>query len=116
MKILDDLPHRGDSRAFAVELELGDEPGDAAAREQWASVPDEHGYGVPHALVLYGDGKVDPSALRAALVRFNVPPDDGWRWTVEALAMHLLDDLCGITLADCRSPPPAGEPPENEVP
>ncbi len=64
--------------------------------------------------MLYGNCKIEPSALRAALERFNERPDDGgWRWTVEALAMHLLDDLCGITLADCRTPPPQGGPSGN---
>ena len=109
MRILDDLAMGGGSRAFAVELELGDEAGDAELRERWASGAGADEYGVPHALVLYGNGKVDPAALRAALERFNERPDgDGWRWTVEALAMHLLDDLCGIALADRRVPPPSG--------
>ena len=109
MRILDDLAMGGGSRAFAVELELGDEAGDAELRERWASGAGADEYGVPHALVLYGNGKVEPAALRAALERFNKRPDgDGWRWTVEALAMHLLDDLCGIALADRRAPPPSG--------
>ncbi len=108
MRILDDLAMGGDSRAFAVEMELGEEAGDAALRAEWASVDDGE-YGVPHALVLYGGGKVEPAALRAALERFNEEPSgDGWRWTVEALAMHLLDDLCGIALADRRAPPRSG--------
>lgn len=107
MRILDDQSEAGDARAFAVEMELGEEAGDEELLEQWAAAPDKDGYGVPHALVLYRDGKVEPAALRAALERFNGRPrDDGWRWTVEALAMHLLDDLCGIALADCRAPPP----------
>ena len=42
--------------------------------------------------------------MRAALTRFNEAPDDGWRWTVNALAAHLLQELCGITLLDCRRP------------
>ena len=113
MRILDDLPIGGDSRAFAVEMELGDGPGDAAVRGQWERAPDKGAYGAPHALVLYENGKVAPSAPRAALRRFNEPPDDGWRWTVEGLAMHLLSDLCGVTLADCRTPPAAGTPPEH---
>ena len=110
MKILDDQPRDGDGPAFAVEMELGEEAGDAELLEGWASAADRDEYGVPHALVLYRDGKVEPSALRAALERFNARPEhSGWRWTVEALAMHLLDDLCGITLADCRRPPPSGD-------
>lgn len=111
MRILDDLSLGGGSRAFAVELELGDEAGDAALRERWASSAGADEYGVPHALVLYGNGKVEPAALRAALERFNARPDGGgWRWTVEALAIHLLDDLCGVTLADRRAPPAGGDP------
>lgn len=104
MRVLDDLPVDGETRAFAVELEPGNGAGDAPMARLWASASDKGGYGVPHALVLYTHGKVDPSVLRAALGRFNEPPDDGWNWTVEALAMHLLHDLCGITLADCRAP------------
>ena len=113
MRILDDVTVGGDSRAFAVEMKIGDGPGDEAVRRQWGCAAEKGGYGVPHALVLYGNGKVDPSALRAALCRFNEPPDDGWEWTVEGLAMHLLSDLCGVTLADFRTPPPSGTPPEN---
>ena len=109
MRILDDLDMGGGSRAFAVELELGEEDGDAELRERWAADVGADEYGVPHALVLYGNGKVEPAALRAALERFNERHDgDGWRWTVEALAMHLLDDLCGVALADRRAPPPSG--------
>ena len=109
MRILDDLDMGGGSRAFAVELELGEEAGDAELRERWAAGAGADEYGVPHALVLYGNGKVEPAALRAALERFNERPDgDGWRWTVAALAMHLLDGLCGIALADRRAPPPSG--------
>ena len=104
MRVLDDLPVDGETRAFAVEMERGDGAGDAAMLRLWKSEADQGGYGVPHALVLYADGKVNRSVLRAALCRFNEPPDDGWNWTVEALAMHLLHDLCGITLADCRTP------------
>jgi len=107
MRILDEPSPGGDDRAFAVELELGDEAGDAAVRELWRAASDKGAYGVPHALVMYADGKIDPDVLRAALARFNEPPDDGWNWTVEALAMHLLHDQCGITLADCRLPPGA---------
>ena len=114
MRILEDASLGGGSRAFAVELELGEEAGDAALREHWAAVAATDEYGVPHALVLYGNGKVERSALRAALERFNERPDgDGWRWTVEALAMHLLDDLCGVTLADRRAPPPPRGPSGN---
>ena len=113
MRILDDTSPGGDSRAFAVEMELGDQSGDAALREQWASAAGKGEYGVPHALVLFERGKVETSVLRSALARFNEPPDDGWDWTVEALAMHLLHDLCGITLADCRTPPADEEQPGN---
>ncbi|MDE0036618.1 MAG: hypothetical protein OXU77_03540 [Gammaproteobacteria bacterium] len=79
MRIIDDLAMGGDSRAFVVELELGDEAGDEELRERWASGTGADEYGVPHALVLYGDGKVEPAALE----RFNERHDgDGWRWTV----------------------------------
>lgn len=50
--------------------------------------------GVPHATVRCEDGKIDAALLRASLGRFNETTDDGWRWTVEALAAHLLHHLC----------------------
>ena len=50
-------------------------------------------------------GKVDADDVRAALERFNARPGDGWRWTADALAAYLLDELCGIALLDCREPP-----------
>ena len=96
-RILDDAAVGGGCRALAVEMEPGDRAVDDAVRGLRESAPDGGAYGVPHALVLYADGKVDPSALRAALGRFNEPPDDGWNWTVEAMAMHLLHGLCGVT-------------------
>ena len=52
--------------------------------------------------------QVDAAAVRAALERFNEAPDNGWRWTVEALASHLLHELCGIVLLDCRHPVSGG--------
>ena len=54
-------------------------------------------------------GKVDPAALRASLERFNEAPDDGWRWTVEALAAHLLHDLSGVALLGGLEPPNRGK-------
>ena len=59
----------------------------------------------PYAMVLCKDGRTGTAALRASLERFNEPPEDGWRWTVDALTAHLLSDLCGITLAGWRYPP-----------
>ena len=103
MKILDDTPVTDTGQAFAVQLEIGDE--EALVRELWEAATDKGEYGVPYALALYEGGKIEGSALRAALERFNEPPHDGWNWTVEALAMHLLHDLCGVTLAGWRYPP-----------
>ena len=102
MKILDDTPVTDTGQAFAVELEIGD---DAVVRELWRTAPDVGDYGVPYALALLEGGKIEASTLRAALERFNEPPHDRWHWTVEALAMHLLHDLCGVTLAGWRYPP-----------
>ena len=53
-------------------------------------------------------GKADMAEVRAALERFDEARDDGWRCTVDALATHLLHELCGIALLDCRYPPSSG--------
>ena len=108
MKILDDGPADAGAHAFAVELETGDEADGARARERWESAPDSAEHGVPHAIVRCEGGKADTADVRAALKRFNEAPDDGWRWTVDALAAHLLHELCGIALLDCRYPPSTG--------
>ena len=105
MKILDDGPAESGAHAFAVELETGGEPDGAQVRELWASAPDSAEHGVPHAIVRCEGGKADPADVGAALRRFNEAPDDGWCWTVDALAAHLLHELCGIALLDCRHPP-----------
>jgi len=104
MRILDDGPADAGAHEFAVELQ----PDDAQARERWESAADKGGHGVPHATVRCEGGKVDPAALRASLERFNEAPDDGWRWTTEALAAHLLHDLCGVSLVGWLEPPNAG--------
>ena len=85
-------------------------------RGLWESVPDGGDYGTPHAIVRCEGGKADAADVRAVLRRFNEAPDDGWRWSVDALAAHLLHELCGIALLDCRHPPStsavdAGSPP-----
>ena len=85
------------------------EPDDAQARERWESAADKGEYGVPHAMVRCEGGKIDPATLRASLERFNEAPDDGWRWTVEALAAHLLHDLCGVALVGWLEPPDIGD-------
>ena len=105
MKILDDGPADTGAHAFAVELETGDEADDAQVRKLWESAPAGADCGVPHAIVRCEGGKADAADVRAALRRFNEAPDDGWRWTVDALAAHLLHELCGIGLLDCRYPP-----------
>ena len=105
MKILDDGRAEAGAHEFAVELRIDDEADGARVRERWESAPDKGEHGGPHAIVRCEGGKADPAALRAALARFNEAPDDGWRWTVDALAAHLLHGLCGITLLDCRYPP-----------
>ena len=105
MKVLDDGPADAGADAFAVELETGDEADGAQVRALWASVPDDAEHGVPHAIVRCEGGKADTAEVRAALERFNEARDDGWRWTVDALAAHLLHELCGIALLDCRYPP-----------
>ena len=105
MNILDDAPPDAATHAFAVELEIDDEKDGDLVRELWDAVPDKGDYGVSYAMVLCKDGRIGTAALRAALQRFNEPPEDGWRWTVDALAAHLLSDLCGITLAGWRYPP-----------
>ncbi len=108
MKILDDGPADAGAYAFAVETETGDEPDGAQVRELWESAPAGADYGVPHAIVGCEGGKADAADVRAALRRFNEAPADGWRWTVDALAAHLLHDLCGIALLDCRHPVSSG--------
>ena len=90
MKILEDGPAEAGAHTFTVELEIGDEAGE------------------PHALVRCDGGKTDTEVLRDALERFNVPPDDGWCWTTDALAAHLLHDLCGITLVGYHDRPVDG--------
>ena len=105
MRILDDGPADAGAHEFAVELQ----PDDARMCERWESAADKGGHGVPHATVRCEGDKVDLAALRASLERFNEPPDDGWRWTVEALAAHLLHDLCGVALVGWLEPPNRGE-------
>jgi len=39
----------------------------------------------------------------------NEAPDDGWRWTAEALAAHLLDDVWGVSLVGWLEPATAGD-------
>ena len=101
MRILDDGPAGAGAHEFAVELR----PDDARARERRESAADKGDYGVPRATVRCEDGKIDPALLRASLGRFNETSDDGWRWTVEALAAHLLHDLCGVALVGWLEPP-----------
>ena len=83
---------------------MRERPG-AEVRARWESAPDDAARGVPHALVRCEGGKVATGVVRAALERFNAEPGDGWRWTADALAAHLLQELCGIALLDCREPP-----------
>ena len=101
MRILDDGPAGAGAHEFAVELR----PHDEQARELWESAADRGDYVVPHAMVRCEDGKIDPAPLRASLGRFNGTSGDGWRWTVEALAAHLLHDLCGVALVGWLEPP-----------
>ena len=107
MKILEDAAGPG-AREFTVELETGGEPDGAQVRARWRAAPDGAAHGVPHVLVRCGSGKVEAGEVRAALERFNATPADGWRWTADALAAHLLHELCGIALLDCREPPANG--------
>ena len=113
MKIIED---EGDdeAHAFAVGLEIDDAPG-GALRELWESAPDKGEYGGPHAIVRCAGGKVAPSTLRASLRRFNEPPDDRWRWSAEALAAYLLQDLCGVVLLGWRYPPNRGVCPHGKA-
>ena len=104
MKLLDDVVEAG-TYEFAVELETADEPDGERVRELWESAPSHVAHGVPHALVRCEGGKVEAADVRAALERFNALPEDGWRWTADALAAYLLHELCGIALLDCREPP-----------
>ena len=87
MKIIEDGPAEAGAHTFTVEMERVDEPENT------------------HALVRCEGGKTDAAVLRDALARFNVPPDDGWCWTTDALAAHLLHDLCGIALVGFRNLP-----------
>ena len=103
MKILEDGSD-DDAHEFVVELEI-DDARSGALRELWESAPDKGDYGGPHAMVRCAGSKVAPSSLRASLRRFNEPPDDGWRWSVEALAAYLLHDLCGVVLLRWPYPP-----------
>ncbi len=105
MKILDDGPGDAGAHAFAVELETGEEPDGARLRELWESAPESAAHGVPHVLVRCDGGKAETADVREALEQFNANPDDGWRWTADALAAYLLHELCGIALLDCREPP-----------
>ena len=104
MRILEDGSDDHEAHEFVVELEI-DDAHDGSLRELWESAPDKGDYGGPYAMVRCEGGKVAPSALRASLRRFNDPPDDGWRWSVEALAAYLLQDLCGVVLLGWRYPP-----------
>ena len=105
MRILDDGPAEAGAHEFAVELEFDD----ARQRGRWESAADKGENGVPHATVRCEGGKIDPAVLRDSLERFNEAPDDGWRWTAEALAAHLLHDLCGVALVGWLEPPNAGD-------
>ena len=105
MRILDDGPAGADAHEFTVELQIDD----AGLRERWESAADKGEHGVPYAMVRCEGGKVEAAALRASLERFNEAPDDGWRWTVEALTAHLLHDLCGVALIGWLEPPNAGD-------
>ena len=96
MRILEDGSDE-EAHEFVVELEIVDARG-SALRELWESALDKGDYGGPYAIVRCEGGKGAPSAVRASLRRFNQPPDDGWRWSTEALAAYLLNDLCGVVL------------------
>ena len=105
MKILEDAAFGSDLHGFAVELKITEEPEDSLLGELWESTSHRGDYGVPYAMVMSEGNKVDVSTLRASLHRFNEPPEDGWEWSVEALARHLLQELGGIMLAGGRLPP-----------
>lgn len=105
MKILDDAALGIDAHAFAAELKITEEPEDSLLRELWESASYKGDFGVPYATVVSEGKKVDVSTLRAALQRFNEPPEDGWQWSVEALEKHLLRELCGIMVVGRRLPP-----------
>ena len=112
MRILDDGPADAGAHTFTVELDTRDEPDAEQVQELWESAPDTGTYGGPHAIVRAEGGKVDTAVLWPVLERFNQAPDDGWRWTVDALAAYLLHELCGVALLDFRQPPnPAPRPP-----
>ncbi len=103
MRILEDGSDE-EAHEFVVELEIDDARG-GAPRELWESAPDKGDYGGPYAMVRCEGGKVAPSAVRASPRRFNQPPDDGWRWSAEALAAYLPNDLCGVVLLGWPCPP-----------
>ena len=105
MRILDDAAAEAGAHEVAVQLETEGEPDGARVRGRRNAAPDDAAHGVPHALVRCEGGKADPSAVRSALERFNAGTEDGWRWTVDALAAYLLGELCGIALLDRREPP-----------
>lgn len=86
MKILEDWTLGTGDRGFVVELKITEEPEDSLLRELWGLAPHKGEYGAPHGVVISEGKKVDVSALRASLQRFNEPPEDGSRWSVEALA------------------------------
>ena len=109
MNILEDAPLGDDAHYFAVELKVTDEPEDALLRELWESAPDKGQFGVPHAAAICERDKTETSTLRASLQRFNEPPEDGWQWSVDALARHLLRELCGIELVGGLRYPPNRE-------
>ena len=108
MKILDDSPGDAGAHAFAVELETGDEPDGAQVRELWASAADKGEYGVPACDRAVRGRQGRRGGRAGALQRFNEAPDNGWRWTVDALASHLLHERCGIVVLDCRRPVSSG--------
>ena len=105
MKILEDAAHGTDAHVFIAELKITEEPEDSLLRELWKSASYKGDYGVPTAWVISKENKVDVSALRASLQRFNEPPEDDWLWSVEALGRYLLQELCGIILVGSRLPP-----------
>lgn len=106
MRILDDGPEGAEAHGFAVEMAIED--GDGALRDLWDGAPDKGAYGVPYVLVRCEGREIRASAVRESLRRFNEPSDDGWRWNAEALAAHLLHDLCGIALLGFSCPPSRG--------
>ena len=108
MKILEEAPLGDDAHYFAVELKVSDDPEDARLRELWESAPDKGEFGVPHAAVICEADMTEPSTLRATLKRFNQSEDE-WQWSLDALARHLLRELCGIELVGGGRCPPNRE-------